>query len=317
MAVKFHDYYQTLGVARDASAQDIQKAYRKLARQYHPDVNKERGAEERFKQIAEAYEVLKDPEKRKKYDALGANWKEGQEFTPPPGFEGVHFDFGPGGGDLNDFSSFFETFFGGGFGGADTGTRTRRGRGASRPPQSDEAELELGAADFVRGTTREFVLQPSSMRGANQNEPRTIRLRIPPMTPPGTVMRLAGQGAFDPYRGEPRDLLLHLKLVPSPPFRIDGDDVVTTVLVAPWEAALGAKIDIELIEGRATLNVPAGTQSGGKLRLRGQGIPRKGGGRSDLLAEIAIHVPRQLTPRERELFEGLARESPFRPRAGH
>jgi curved DNA-binding protein len=319
--VEFQDYYKTLGIERSASQEEVRRSYRKLARTYHPDVNKEAGAEARFKQITEAYEVLKDPEKRKRYDALGSNWRAGQDFTPPPGFEGFEFDLGgarAGGEGFGDFSSFFETLFGGGgFGGPFAGGARRGGPRGRRPRAvAQEAELVIPLEEAVRGATREVALEAQEV-GADGRvglARKTLSLKIPPGTRPGTVMRLAGQGARSSHGGPAGDLLLHIRIAPHPRFTIEGDDLSTRLPVTPWEAALGTKVELQLVEGSAELSVPPGSKSGKKLRLRGQGLPKKGGGRGDLYVELAIHVPATLTPRERELFTELARESSFDPR---
>jgi len=337
MAVRFQDYYQTLGVARNASAKEIQSAYRKLARKYHPDVSKEPGAEAKFKQAAEAYEVLKDPEKRKRYDALGESWREGQEFTPPAGWQppagGTHFEFRGSPGDFADlggFSSFFESFFGGGspFAGAGAGeegeelfrqgARGARGTGARAPRRgtTHEAELTLALEDVLRGGTQELTLETHE-RGPD-GQPRRARksysVKLPPGTTEGTTIRLAGQGESGAHGGPAGDLYLRVKLAPHPRFRVAGHDLVMSVPIAPWEAALGAKIPLALLDGEATVSVPAGSSSGSKLRLRGLGLPRRDGTRGDLLVELKIVVPKDLSAKERELFEELARVSSFRPR---
>jgi curved DNA-binding protein len=325
MAVRYQDYYQTLGVDRGASEKELQRAYRKLAREFHPDVNKTPGAEERFKQINEAYEVLSDPEKRKKYDRLGANWQAGQEFTPPPGFEGAPFGFGGdfrrggfeqgpfefGGDDFGGFSSFFEALFG-----QQAGRRTRTQGARARRGRSQEAEIELSLEDLLSERTREIALQAVEHGGDGRPQPveRRYEVRIPPGTTEGTVIRLAGQGSPGAAGGPSGDLLLRVKLAEHPRFRVDGFDLSTRVEIAPWEAALGAKIEVPLLSGGATLTVPAGSSSGRKLRLRGQGLPHRDGTRGDLIVELAIVVPAEPTSRERELYEELRRSSPFRPR---
>ena len=314
MAVRYQDYYQILGVERGASAKEIQAAYRKLARELHPDVNKTAGAEDRFKQVTEAYEVLKDPEKRKRYDQLGANWRDGQEFSPPPGFEGLRFDFGEGDfGDLGSgFSSFFEAMFGEGRGPTRRAARSRPRRGATH-----EAEVQLTLEELVRGGTHTITLQriDHDARGVPHSQRQSYDVRIPPGTTEGTTIRLAGQGAPGAAGGPSGDLLLHVRLAPHAAFEVRGYDLATTLKVTPWEAALGAQIEVPLLQGRAALTVPAGSSSGRSLRLRGQGLPRRDGSRADLLVELAIHVPRELSARERELFEQLARESGFDPRS--
>ncbi len=308
--MKFRDYYEVLGVARDASQDEIQKAFRKLARKYHPDVNKSKEAEDRFKEINEANEVLSDPEKRKKYDMLGANYRAGQDFQPPPGWEqamgggaaggGFHF-----GGGANGFSDFFEAVFGGGspFGSFASGGMGG-GFGQARQPQQQrqEAELVISVEDAFNGAARS--LQVSEPRGRT----RSLQVKIPAGSGEGTVIRLAGK------QGEP-DLYLKLKLAPHSRYSVTGSDLTVKLPVTPWEAALGAKVDLPLPDGSIVLSIPAGAQSGGKLRLKGRGLPLKKGGRGDVFAEIRIVVPTALSTKEREIFEQLATVSQFNPRS--
>ncbi len=326
--MRYQDYYQTLGVERSASQEQIQKAYRKLARSLHPDVNKAPDAEQRFKQVTEAYEVLKDPEKRKRYDAFGSSWRAGQEFTPPQGWEGVQFDFGSGSGfgeragDLGDlgpgFSSFFEAFFGdGGSLGRHGFGRTSTHRGRARRGASQELELTLELEDLVRGGSKEFALesQAPGSDGRVETRRRNYSLRIPPGTRQGTTIRLAGEGTAGARGSKSGDLLLHVRLAPHPRFRVlEEHDLELELPVTPSEAALGAKVSVPLLEGQATLTVPPGTSSGTRLRLRGQGLPRRDGSRGDLFAVAQIAVPAELGPEERELYVKLERVSRFRPR---
>ena len=330
--MKYLDYYAVLGVARDASADEIKKAYRKLARQYHPDVNKSAGAEARFKEINEANEVLSDPEKRKRYDALGANWKSGQDFTPPPGwggFEGassgpggIRFEFGgaPGG----DFSDFFSALFGD-LGGAG---RTGRGRRGGNPfagfggfaPEAEEtftprgqdfeAQLSLTLEELASREPKSITLQVPSVQpdGSVRHQAKTFQVRIPPGATDGTRIRLSGQGASG------GNLYLNLRLAPHPVFQVHGYDLDQVLPLAPWEAVLGAKVRIPTLEGPATLTIPPGTQGGGRLRLAGKGLPDKHGTRGDIFVTIRIAVPDHPTAREKTLFEQLARESTFHPR---
>lgn len=320
----YKDYYATLGVKKDASQDDIQKAYRKLARKYHPDVNKDPAAEMKFKEVGEAYEVLKDPDKRKKFDQFGSAWKRAQQGGgPPPGFEGFDFggfegfDFsgfggGAGGGGPEGFSSFFEMLFGaGGPGGAGgrRGPRGAGGRGRARGGDS-EATIQLTLDEAVRGGTREITLSDPE---AGQR--KTLSVRIPEGIRPGQKIRLAGKGqpGFD---GSPAgDLLLKVEILPDPRFRIEGSDLHTTVPVAPWEAALGGEAEVETPTGSVRVRIPAGTSSGRKIRLRERGLSAPGGTKGDLFAEFRIVVPEQLSERERALFEQLAEESEFRARA--
>lgn len=336
MATKYHDYYKTLGIERTAGTDEIQRAYRALARKYHPDVNKEPGAEARFKELGEAYEVLKDPKKRERYDALGADWKPGQEFRPPPGWggwsEGGEGGFGGTRGrsasteEMGDFSDFFESLFGGrggvsmdfggpfGHGGMGGGTRA-----GPRPPRprsgaDHEAEITVSLVDAIKGGTRQIALSADG-----NGDSRTYDVRIPPGVTDGTVIRLGGQGGEGRHGGSPGDLLLRVRIAPDPRFRIDppgGHDLVAATPVTPSEAALGAKIDVPTPDGSVRVTVPAGSQSGQKLRIRGHGLAKRTGERGDLLAELRIVVPRTLTPPEREAYERLAAASEWNPRTG-
>lgn len=325
MSVKFQDYYATLGVARDASEEEIRRAYRKLARKHHPDVDKSAGATQRFAQIGEAYEVLKDKKKRERYDALGANWKEGQDFTPPSGWQDVRFGQGAGGGfegfefGGSGFSSFFETFFGN-LEGQPYGRATgRRGGGgtrarAPRAGPSHEAALEIGLEDLATGAAQTITLQSEAGDGSS----RTYDVKIPPGTRTGSVIRLRGQGGAGSSGGPPGDLLLRIGVRPHPRYAPSGESDLATVLqLAPWEAALGAKIGLRTLDGgESILSVPPGSSSGKKLRMRGMGLPREGGTRGDLLVELRIAVPASLSVEEKKLFEELSRASKFDPRRG-
>lgn len=302
MAVKYQDYYQVLGVKRDVTQQEIQRAYRKLAREYHPDVNKEKDAEAQFALVGEAYEVLKDQEKRKKYDALGANWKAGQEFRPPPGFENFHFEFrhagdrgegGPGGGfrfSPGGFSDFFEMFFG----------QSRQAKGAhpgtTPRPAEQEASITISLEESYRGATRRLTLQ-------GPNGQKDVEVKIPPGVTSGSKIRLSGEG-----------LILKIEISPDPRFEIEGHDLVTDLPVAPWEAALGAKVPLQTLDGPVTLTVPPGAQSGSRLRLRNKGMPKRDGEKGDLFARLRIVVPKTLTGPEKKLFKQLQENSKFKPR---
>jgi curved DNA-binding protein len=301
MAVAFRDYYEALGVPRDASNEDIRRAYRKLARQYHPDVNKEPGAEDRFKEISEAYEVLRDDEKRQRYDRLGQNWKAGQDVSGSSGFEGfgngggVQFDFGEGA----DFSDFFEGMFGGRRGG-------RRGRGGgfggfSTRGSNHEAVLELSLEEAARGGKRTLSL----------GDGRDFEVNIPPGVRDGQRIRLAGEGGGGMGGGPAGDLFLRVKLKPHPRFKVNGRDLTTDLPITPWEGALGATVEVPTLDGTAKVKVPAGSSCGRRLRLRGEGL-----GDGDLYARVRIDVPKKLTKKERELFEQLAETSNFDPRRG-
>ena len=329
--MKYLDYYAVLGVARDASANDIKKAFRKLARQYHPDVNKSAGAEARFKEINEANEVLSDPEKRKRYDALGQNWKSGQDFTPPPGwggFEGassgpggIPFDFG--GAQGSDFSDFFSSLFGD-LGGAGRAARGRRGGNpfagfggfgggaeAFTPRGRDfEANLALSLEELFSREPKSLTLQVPSGQpdGTVARRSKTFHVRIPPGATDGTRIRLSGQGEGG------GSLYLNLRVAPHPNFQLHGHDLDQTVPLAPWEAVLGAKVRIPTLEGPATLTIPPGTQGGARLRLAGKGLPDKHGSRGDIFVNLRIAVPDHPTAKEKALFEQLAKDSSFHPR---
>ncbi|MFL5827806.1 MAG: DnaJ C-terminal domain-containing protein [Thermoleophilaceae bacterium] len=317
MAVEYRDYYETLGVPRDASEEDIRSAYRRLARQYHPDVNKEPGAEDRFKEVSEAYEVLRDPEKRERYDRLGANWKAGQDVSGAEGFDfgdmggfggfggfgnggDVRVDFGTGG----DFSDLFEGLFGSRRGRAGGRARARGFEGFSTRGGDQEATLELSLEEAARGGKRRITLGDG--RDYEVNIPRGVR--------DGQLIRLAGEGAAGMGGGPRGDLLLRVRIKPHPRFRLEGRDLYTDVPVAPWEAALGATVEVETLEGRGKVKVPAGSSCGRRLRLRGQGMPGPSGDSGDLYATVQIRVPKRLSEEERELFERLRDTSNFNPR---
>jgi curved DNA-binding protein len=330
MAVKFQDYYETLGVGRGASQDEIQASYRKLARKYHPDVNKSPDAEEKFKQLNEAYEVLRDPKKRERYDSLGENWQAGQDFTPPPGWEfftnrpgsrggqGFGFDFFGGNGfeesPFSGFSDFFDILFGGGLGGGRTRRAPSGERSGGRAPsgQDQEAEISISLEEAHRGVRKTLTLETIEGR---RRQSRTLEVNIPAGTPDGHRLRLRGQGGGGGRGGQAGDLYLRVRIAPHPLFHLNGQDLEVEVPIAPWEAALGGRIEVPLIEGRASLKLQPGVQSGQRLRLRGKGLAQRNGTQGDLYAIIKIVVPSSLSAREKELFEELARLSSFRPRS--
>lgn len=298
MAVDYKDYYEILGVPRDASQDDIRRAYRKLARRYHPDLNKESDAEDRFKEVSEAHEVLSDPEKRERYDRLGAGWRSGEQVPPDfgdlfgqQGFGGdTRVEFGDGA-----FSDFFERLFGDR--GPAAGTGPLRGR-------DQEAELELTLEDALAGGRRRLTL-----------DGRSFDVNIPAGVRDGQRIRLAGQGTPGRDGAPAGDLYLRVRLRPHPRFRREGDDLYLDLPVAPWEAALGATVPVQTLTETAQVRVPAGSSTGRRLRLRGRGLPQRGGGRGDLYATVQVAVPKRLSDEERELFEKLASVSDFDPRA--
>lgn len=304
----YKDYYKILGVPRSASADEVKRAYRKLAREYHPDKNKSKGAEERFKEINEANEVLGDPEKRRMYDQLGANWKAGQQFRPPPGWE-QHFRGHAGraggmgaGGDFGGFSDFFSTLFGAGMGGGARGGNPFGGgfggMGADFAEAEDtRAKLAISLEDSYHGATREVQIGS-----------RTLKVRIPKGVTSGQTIRLAEQGA----RGG--DLLLEVEFLPHPVFSSEGRDVLCTVNLAPWEAALGGKVPVPTLGGTVELNLPANAQGGKKMRLKGRGLP--GSTPGDQILTLNIVTPAATSAADREFYEGMAKRFRFDPRAG-
>jgi curved DNA-binding protein len=310
MPVKFQDYYETLGLARTASAEDIKQAFRKLARLYHPDVAKNKvSGEVKFKEINEAYEVLSDPEKRRRYDELGPNWQDGAGGGPFAGGGNrartrthageSEFEFGGTG-----FSDFFESFFGSGQGGD---AFAQEGRDV-------EADLLVTLEEALRGSPRKVTLRRSGHNGA-ADRTDTYQVRIPPGVREGQRIRLAGQGGKGAGRGSAGDLYLRVRLARHPDFSVQGADLHCDLELAPWEAVLGVQTKIPTLDGPTTLRVPPGTAAGSQLRLRGLGLPREDGTRGDLYATARIRLPGVVTAEERALWEQLARVSPFKPRS--
>jgi curved DNA-binding protein len=298
--VEYKDYYQTLGVARDATADAIRKAFRKLARRYHPDVSKEPDAEARMKDVNEAYAVLSDPEKRAAYDQLGQGFQPGQEFRPPPGWD-AGFEFSPHHGfQGGDFSDFFAELFG--------------RMGARAHGEDHYAKVLLDVEDAFLGATRQIALRvPKVDAGGHVAlETRTLNVRIPVGVREGQLIRLAGQGAAGV--GKAGDLLLEVQFKPHARFRVEGRDLHADLPVAPWEAALGAVLRVEVPGGALNVRIPAGAQSGRVLRVRGKGIPAEPPG--DLLLTIRVVLPGADTPRAKELYEQMARDLAFDPRGG-
>jgi curved DNA-binding protein len=325
MAVQYKDYYESLGVSRTASEAELKKAFRKLAREFHPDVAKDKKkAEEKFKEINEAYEVLSDPAKRKKYDQLGANWKQGADFRPPPewenfggaggrGFRGgrpgaEEFEFGGTG-----FSDFFEQLFG------------ARGRGAGfrgrdfggQPGFADEELAERGRdiegdimvtlEEVTRGSVRAVSVRHNS-------HTETYQVKIPAGVSEGQRLRVAGRGEAGAGGGEAGDLYLRVRLAKHPDFEVDDHNLIYEAELAPWEAVLGANISVPTLGGRVNIKIPPGTQNGQKLRVRGRGLPQHGGGNGDLIVVARVEVPQTISDTERKLWEQLASESEFKPR---
>lgn len=320
--MRYKDYYKVMGIARDASQDEVKRAYRKLARKYHPDVSKEKDAEEKFKELQEAHEVLKDPEKRAAYDQLGADWRPGQDFRPPPDWgQGFEFSRGRrGAAEPGEFSDFFAELFGdrspfghaGGRGGAGTGGG--RGRSYASAGQDHSARVEIDLEDAYRGATRDIELRAPEVTadGHVVVKPRTLRVTIPAGVVEGQQIRLAGQGSPGVGGGPSGNLLLEVAFRPHPRFRVEGRDVTLTLPVAPWEAMLGETVAVPTLGGPVDMKVPAGARSGQRLRLRGRGLPGPTAG--DQYVELAIVLPPD-SPKARQLFEQMKRELPFDPRA--
>jgi curved DNA-binding protein len=304
--MRYKDYYQTLGVAREATDEELKKAYRKLARKYHPDVSKEKDAEEKFKEVQEAYEVLKDPEKRAAYDQMGT-WQPGQEFRPPPGWEQRFGGFEDLGGiDLGDLFA--------GLG----GFSRRGGREFQMPGQDYEVQVHVSLEDLLRGIELEVPLSATEMTPQGpRRTTRSVKVRVPKGAADGQRLRVAGKGGQGMGGGPPGDLYLDIHLKPHPLYRVSGHDLFLEVPVAPWEAALGATVEIPTPSGRVSIKVPPGSKAGQKLRVRGKGLPRPHGAEpGDLFGVLQIVTPSVLSEREKALYQQLAQASSFNPR-GH
>jgi curved DNA-binding protein len=319
MPVQYKDYYETLGVPRTASDADIKKSFRKLARQYHPDVAKDKKrAEEKFKEINEAYEVLSDPAKRKKYDELGANWKSGTEFRPPPGWEGIRGQPGQGGRGARQgaegfefefggtgFSDFFEQFFGsrgarrGGF----SGFRSQEDEEVAERGRDVEGDIMVTLEEAARGSIRTVTVRHNSSAESHQ-------VKIPAGVTEGQRLRITGRGEHGSGGGQSGDLYLRVRLAKHPDFDVDGHNLIYEAELAPWEAVLGTEISVPTLTGHVHIKIPAGTQSAQKLRVRGHGLGSKG----DLYVVTKISVPAKISDDEKKLWEQLKSESKFNPR---
>lgn len=323
MSVTFRDYYEILGVDRKAAEKEIKTAYRKLARKWHPDLHtgkEKEAAEEKIKQINEAYEVLSDPEKRAKYDRLGANWRNGQDFQPPPDMDGFHFYNTAGG--ATGFSDFFETLFGGGF------SFGRQGGGAGRrgliSGQDVESDLELTLEEAYRGGEKNLQLSTREVcpvcggAGYDHNSfcrrcggtglnagVKTLAVKIPPGVREGSRIRLKGQGGEGLSGGAPGDLYLKVRLLPHPVFKVQDYDLETELVLRPEQAALGDELSVITLDGPVNVKVPAGIRAGKRLRLRGKGLPRQGA-RGDQYVRVIIDLPEHLTEEEEQLYRQLA-----------
>ncbi|MBV8782571.1 MAG: DnaJ domain-containing protein [Gammaproteobacteria bacterium] len=316
--MEYHDYYKVLGVERGASPEAIKTAYRRLARKFHPDVSKEKNAEARFKEVQEAYEVLKDPQKRAAYDQLGSEWKSGEAFRPPPEWgSGYEFSGGPrrrsagpapgdgefGGGE--GFSDFFSSLFGGG------SPFEAAGRGA----RDHHARVDIELEDAYRGTTRTFELRrpQSQPDGTVSFSTHTVRVSIPAGVTDGQLIRLAGQGEPASGKRPAGDLFLEVHINPHRYFQLEGRDVTLTFPVAPWEAALGGSVQVPTLGGPVDMQIPAGAQAGQKLRLRGRGLPGHPAG--DQYLQLKVVLPSADQPAARTLYEQMRTQLAFDPRA--
>lgn len=320
--MEFKDYYNILGVNEQATQNEIKKAYHRLARRYHPDVSKEKDAEQKFKEIGEAYEVLGDKEKRREYDQLrhmGAKGRDGR-FEPPPGWESTgHFgDF-----ESADFSDFFASIFGGR---SDFDFHTRRGRAHGARQQAGREqfrkrgedihyELALLLEEAYKGGEQVIEVRVPVVNelGVTTYQNRKLSVKVPPGTGDGQILRVRGQGAPGIGGGEPGDLLVTVRLAEHPLYTVEGKDISLVVPVAPWEAALGAKVTVPTLEGKTRVSIPPDSQTGKKLRLAKKGLP--GSPPGDFYVIVKVVMPEKSTSRSRELFEALAEEVPFNPRA--
>jgi len=311
--MKFKDYYSVLGVKRDASQDDIKRAYRRLARKYHPDVSKEPDAEARFKEVGEAYEVLKDPEKSAAYDQFGENWKAGQDFKPPPDWD-AGFEFSGGGytGGAQDYSDFFDTLFG--RGGAGMGGRSRGG-GFRMKGEDHHAKILINLEDAYHGSTRQVTLRAPEVDSSGHvvTRTRTLNVKIPKGVTEGQRIRLPGQGAPGIGGGPKGDLYLEVAFEPHPFFKPEGRDIYLDLPITPWEAALGAKVTVPTLGGKVGLKIPAGSQTDKKMRIKGKGLPGRPPG--DEYVVLKIMTPEARTQADRELYEKMAKQMPMNPRA--
>jgi curved DNA-binding protein len=311
--MEFKDYYQVLGVAREATAEEIKKAYRRLARKYHPDVSKEPDANARMKEVNEAYAALSDPEKRAAYDQVGRGYQPGQDFRPPPDWD-AGFEFSGGGfrpGEAADFSDFFAEVFGRMGGG---GARARHA-GFEMRGQDHHAKVLLDVEDAFHGAARQLSLRVPKQdeHGRVRLETRTLDVKIPKGVHAGQLIRLAGQGGPGAGNGPPGDLLLEVQFNPHPRYRVDGRDLHVALPLAPWEAALGAVVPVQTPGGTLEVRIPPGAQGGRQMRVRGKGIP--GATPGDLYLDLQVVLPPATDEKARAIYESMARDLPFDPRA--
>ena len=324
--MEYKDYYQIMGVERTATQDEIKRAYRKLARKYHPDVSKEPDAEKRFKEVGEAYEVLKDPEKRAAYDQLGSNWKAGQDFNAPPGWD-AGFEFGGGGftgrytsqgfdeEDLGAYSDFFESLFGRGF---RSGGGARRG-GYHARGEDHHARILIDLEDAIHGATRSISLRVPEVdaNGHVTTRERVLKVNIPKGIKQGQHIRLTGQGNPGIGEGKAGDLYLEIEFNPHSIYRVEGRDIYLDLPVAPWEAALGATVQVPTPNGKVDLKITPGSKNGKKMRLKGRGIPASSAGNSpgDFYVVLQIELPPANTAEEKAVYEKMKQTFKFNPRS--
>lgn len=312
--MEFKDYYKILGVERDATQDDIKKAYRQLARKFHPDINKEDGAEAKFKEIGEAYEALGDPEKRAAYDQLGKDWKAGQEFRPPPNWDaGFEYSGAPEG---TDFSDFFGSIFGAGARGQRASRGGRTHTTFNMRGEDHHASIVIDLRDALEGATRTITLRMPEMDDSGHVlvRDKNLTVQIPKGVTEGQSIRLKGQGSPGMGDAPAGDLYLEVRFKPDALYRVVGKDLYLELPVAPWEAALGASVKMPTPSGAIMLKVPAGSANGRELRIRGRGIPAKEPG--DLYAVLKIVWPPATDEKARKIYEEMAKELSFDPRAG-
>ena len=315
--MEYKDYYEVLGVDRKAEQSEIKRSYRKLARKYHPDVSKAGDAEEKFKELGEAYEVLKDPEKRQAYDQLGDNWKAGQEgFKPPPDWQ-QDFDFGNGGytqGNAQDYSSFFEDLFGGAQGGFHS-ARGSHSQNFNMKGENIRARVMIDLEDSINGATRSFTLRmpEADEQGRIYNKEKTLKVKIPKGIKEGQTIRLSSQGSPGMGEAPAGDLLLEVAFNKNKLYKVEGKDIYLNLPVTPWEAALGSKIEVPTPTGKIGMTIPQNSQQGRKLRLKGRGLPGKDPG--DFYVVLQVSVPPATDPKAKALYEQMQKELDYNPRS--
>lgn len=305
--MEYKDYYKIIGIDRKATQTEIKRAYRKLARKFHPDVSKESNADEKFKELGEAYEVLKDPEKREAYDQLGENWKAGQQgFKPPPEWQD-NFDFGGRGyaqDSTQDYSSFFEDLFGG-----------VQGGGFHAGGENRRAKVMIDLEDSINGATRSFILQMPEIdsQGRVINKQRTLSVKIPKGIKEGQTIRLAKQGSPSVGNTPAGDLLLEVSFNEHKLYKVEGKDIYLNLPATPWEMALGAKIEVPTPQGKVGMKIPENSQQGRKLRLKGRGLPGKDAG--DFFVVLQVSIPPSNDPKAKALYEKMQSELDYNPRS--